>query len=103
MHGFPVDFLGPLAKQEGHFLDVLRRSGQICLFLDRPVPASPGVSKTMQFFRIGETPFNRLAAQAIQFFSADSIGVDPNLFLMRLPNMSRDRPLCRVRGKTVGT
>ena len=23
----PFDFLGPLAKQEGHFLDVLRRSG----------------------------------------------------------------------------
>jgi len=57
----------------------------------------------MKFFRIGETPFNRLAAQAVQFFSTDRVGVDPNLFLIRLPNMSRDRPLCRVRRKTVGT
>ena len=67
------------------------------------MPASPCVSKTMQFFRIGETAFNRLAAQAVQFFSTDRVGVDPNLFFIRLPNMSRDRPLCRVRRKTVGT
>lgn len=61
--------LAPLPEEQGHFLDVLANGGKEALLRYSGKPPHPFVAKSVQLFRIRETPLDRLFPPFVKRFS----------------------------------